>query len=168
MVHPELRKKVVLLIEKCKEEGISIRVTSDVRDCNEQNTYYYGGTSNAFGSEYQSYHQWRLAFDVCIVSNTLEGCYDKELLMRVGEIGKSLGLEWGGDWKNFVDMPHFQLKDFGDNINYLKKLYGNPAVFADTWTFNEESLRILEEELGVGLEELVKLDSIVLVADIIG
>ncbi|MED5043304.1 LysM peptidoglycan-binding domain-containing protein, partial [Geobacillus stearothermophilus] len=27
---------------------------------------------------------------------------------RVAQIGKSLGLEWGGDWKSFPDYPHFQ------------------------------------------------------------
>ena len=26
----------------------------------------------------------------------------------LGTIGKNLGLEWGGDWKNIVDRPHFQ------------------------------------------------------------
>ena len=27
----------------------------------------------------------------------------------VGSIGKSLGLEWAGDWKRFKEYPHFQI-----------------------------------------------------------
>lgn len=27
---------------------------------------------------------------------------------RAGEVGKSVGLEWGGDWKGFKDPLHFQ------------------------------------------------------------
>jgi peptidoglycan L-alanyl-D-glutamate endopeptidase CwlK len=27
---------------------------------------------------------------------------------KAAELGKSVGLEWGGDWKGFKDMPHFQ------------------------------------------------------------
>lgn len=29
---------------------------------------------------------------------------------RIGEIGESVGLEWGGRWKPNVDRPHFQYK----------------------------------------------------------
>ncbi len=28
---------------------------------------------------------------------------------QVGKIAKKHGLEWGGDWKSFVDMPHFEV-----------------------------------------------------------
>ena len=27
---------------------------------------------------------------------------------RAAEAGRSVGLEWGGDWKGFKDIPHFQ------------------------------------------------------------
>ena len=29
------------------------------------------------------------------------------MLVRA-EAGRSVGLEWGGDWKGFKDIPHFQ------------------------------------------------------------
>lgn len=29
---------------------------------------------------------------------------------QIGEIGKSIGLEWGGDWKTLKDCDHLQLK----------------------------------------------------------
>jgi peptidoglycan L-alanyl-D-glutamate endopeptidase CwlK len=27
---------------------------------------------------------------------------------KIGEIGKSCGLEWAGDWEDFKEFPHFQ------------------------------------------------------------
>jgi len=33
---------------------------------------------------------------------------DGKLWQKVGEIGKSCGLEWAGDWKVFKEYPHFQ------------------------------------------------------------
>lgn len=33
----------------------------------------------------------------------------KEVWQRIGEIGKKYGFEWGGDWKEFQDYPHFQM-----------------------------------------------------------
>ena len=37
----------------------------------------------------------------------------RELAELIKKIAKEKGIEieWGGDWKNFIDMPHFQLKD---------------------------------------------------------
>jgi len=35
---------------------------------------------------------------------------ESPLYKEVGGIGKSLGLEWGGDWKSIVDEPHFEVK----------------------------------------------------------
>jgi peptidoglycan L-alanyl-D-glutamate endopeptidase CwlK len=31
------------------------------------------------------------------------------LWWHVGRIGKSLGLEWAGDWTKFKEFPHFQI-----------------------------------------------------------
>ena len=48
-----------------------------------------------------------LAFDIC--KNVKEQEYsDAAFFARCGAIGKSMGFEWGGDWKSFVDKPHFQ------------------------------------------------------------
>lgn len=58
---------------------------------------------------------------------------------KLGQIGRDLGLYWGGDWKSFRDCPHFQLipalwenqariindeyPQYDDKINnYLKKI----------------------------------------------
>lgn len=52
-----------------------------------------------------------------------------EILRKISSVGKSIGLEWGGDWKSIVDNPHFQLKT-GKTMSQLRALTesagGNP------------------------------------------
>lgn len=38
---------------------------------------------------------------------------------EIGEIGVSIGLEWGGNWKEFLDRPHFQYT-FGKSMDELR------------------------------------------------
>lgn len=138
--HPLLREKEKILIRECAREGIPIKVTEDVRDRATQDRYFEQGASQVSGLEYDGLHQWGVAFDICI--NVVGKAYDEDLLDRVGEIGKSLGLEWGGDWTDFVDKPHFQLKEMitedGQTVNrfsrdYLKAHFPTPKEFADSW-----------------------------------
>ena len=42
---------------------------------------------------------------------------------------KSIGLGWGGDWNNPVDMPHLYLSDWGKTPSKLKSKYGTPDKF---------------------------------------
>ena len=55
----------------------------------------------------QSNHNFGVAWDIGVFK---AGQYipESELYKKAGEIGKSLGLEWGGDWKTIQDEPHFQ------------------------------------------------------------
>lgn len=132
------------LVELSEKEGIPIRVTETVRTVKRQNKLYNKGrddegniikkekvVTNAKGEDYSSLHQWGIAFDICIDEKGSE--YDEEKLKKVGELGKSIGLEWGGDWTTFEDTPHFQLKGYGSSVQVLKDEYQNPGNFADTW-----------------------------------
>lgn len=134
--NPELEEKMNELERLCIEQGINIRITETIRSVDRQNELYAKGrttpgnvVTNAKGSDYNSMHQWGIAFDVCI--NEVENAYNIEKLRQVGEIGKSIGLEWGGDWKDFVDMPHFQLA--GYSIDELKTKYNDPGGFSNSW-----------------------------------
>ncbi|MFR3753371.1 MAG: M15 family metallopeptidase [Enterocloster sp.] len=61
------------------------------------------------------------AFD--IFRNDGAGAYNDSALFfqRVGAIGMSLGLEWGGNWKSIMDNPHFQLPDWGSSTSGIKR-----------------------------------------------
>ena len=46
-------------------------------------------------------------------------------MMSIAE-SKGIPLFWGGDWKTFVDMPHYQLQGSKDDLNILfQKLYND-------------------------------------------
>lgn len=87
----------------CAEEGIDIILTGTVRDATYQQYCKDNGSSStaAIGA-----HAFGRAFDVCI--NSKADAYNAKTFKRIGEIGKMLGLEWGGDWTSFPDEPHFQ------------------------------------------------------------
>jgi len=50
------------------------------------------------------------AFDIAFLVDGKASWADSLPWAKAGAIGRSLGLEWGGDWTSFKDRPHFQLK----------------------------------------------------------
>lgn len=123
-LHPKLKELAEKLVEECKKQNIPIIVTETYRSVERQDYLYAQGRTrsgaiitNAKGIEMSSYHQWRLAFDVCVNIKGKE--YDPVLLAKIGAMGQRLGLEWGGGWSGFKDSPHFQYT-FGLTIQDLK------------------------------------------------
>lgn len=52
-----------------------------------------------------------IAFDICILDKLDKPDWNSTNLYKLaGEIGESIGLVWGGRWKN-PDLPHFELKE---------------------------------------------------------
>lgn len=140
MCHPELQEKANRLIAECRKQGLIVKLGECFRSVAEQNTLYAQGrttsgniVTNAKGSSYSSMHQWGVAFDV--IRNDGRGAYynGDGWFSKVGKIGKALGLEWGGDWISPVDLPHFQLPQWGSTPTKLKRLYGNADNFKKTW-----------------------------------
>jgi peptidoglycan L-alanyl-D-glutamate endopeptidase CwlK len=58
----------------------------------------------------QSYHNFGLAFDIVVLDAVGKADWDASHpgWAHAGALGKSVGLEWGGDWTGFKDWPHFQ------------------------------------------------------------
>ncbi|HZG59857.1 MAG TPA: M15 family metallopeptidase [Anoxybacillus sp.] len=124
-VHPLVAAKARQLVSLAFKEGISIIITQGLRTIKEQNELYAQGrtkpgkiVTNAKGG--YSYHNFGLAFDFAVLNanGSVNWNVDKKW-HRVGAIGKSLGLEWGGDWKSFKDYPHFQYT-FGLSLANLR------------------------------------------------
>jgi len=124
-IHPTLADKARQLIAKAHEEGIDLVVTQGLRTIAEQNALYAQGrtapgkkVTNAKGGS--SYHNFGLAFDIAVRKENGDidwNCTDK--YKRAGQLGKSIGLEWGGDFKSIKDTPHFQLT-FGLTLSQLR------------------------------------------------
>lgn len=115
-LHPRVKSLCEQFIEKCKESGINVTITSTYRDNESQNDLYAQGrtkpgkrVTNAKGG--QSIHNYKLAFDFVPVTNGKAIWNDEALWNKCGAIGQSLGLEWGGSWKTFKDKPHMQFTD---------------------------------------------------------
>ena len=140
-IHPCLSYKIDLLLKKCNKQGIYIIITEGFRTVEYQDKLYAQGrttqgkiVTNAKGKDYQSQHQWGIAFDIAI--NDTKLLYDVATLKKVANIAKSkgVGLAWGGDWVSPVDMPHFYLGKWGDTTSKLKAKYGTPDKFRLYWT----------------------------------
>lgn len=139
-LHPELQQKVAGLQALCKKNGLKIGIGECLRTVEEQDALYAQGrtmpgkkVTNAKGSTYSSQHQWGIAVDFyrndgAGAFNTSGGFFEK-----VGALAKTLGLGWGGDWKSPVDRPHLYLPQWGSTAAVLKKQYGTPGRFRETW-----------------------------------
>jgi len=126
LLKPKVKRLAEELIKSCKKEKIKIIITQTLRTKAEQDNLYAQGrttkgdiVTNAKGG--YSFHNYGVAFDFCPVVDGKPAWKDKKLFKKVGELGVLLGLEWGGNWKTFKDLPHFQytgghtLKDFRIN-----------------------------------------------------
>jgi len=110
---PQVKTRVEAFIKACKAENIDLLITSTYRDNESQNALYAqgrtaGGSIVTNAKAGQSFHNWRCAVDVVPIVNGKAVWNDVNTWARIGVIGKSVGLEWAGDWKKFKEFPHFQ------------------------------------------------------------
>ncbi|MEW4371766.1 M15 family metallopeptidase [Paenibacillus kandeliae] len=118
------------LVEMAYKRGVYIIITEALRTIEYQNSLYAKGrdstgkvinrslvVTNARGG--YSNHNFGYAFDFALLMqdgrtvkwDTLRDD-DKDSLPDWSEVvieAKKLGLEWGGDWRSFVDLPHLQM-----------------------------------------------------------
>lgn len=102
------------LLEVAAESGIKLILTSTYRDHEKQQALYDQGRTTpgkivTNAKPGQSFHNWRVAFDVVPVENGKAIWDNNGLWNKIGALGRDMGLEWGGDWTSFKDKPHFQL-----------------------------------------------------------
>lgn len=111
-LHPVVAEKARALLALAASEGVHLLITSTLRTFEEQAAVYAQGrtrpgkrVTNARPG--QSWHNFGLAFDVVPL---VEGkpVWNSCHWNRIGELGRSLGLTWGGDFRSFKDRPHFE------------------------------------------------------------
>jgi hypothetical protein len=129
-LHPYVRYLAEKFIEECKNQGIEVLIYCTYRSKEEQNKFYAKGRStagkivtNAKGG--YSYHNYGLAFD-CVPVIDYKAQWDRvDLYEKIGAIGESIGLKWGGHFKGFTDRPHFQ---WSNNLRIKHLLKGKKPV----------------------------------------
>jgi peptidoglycan L-alanyl-D-glutamate endopeptidase CwlK len=112
--------------------GVVVKVICGTRTYAEQTALYAQGRTTpgpivTDAPAGYSNHNFGIAFDVGIF-NRGEYLDDSSFYMKIGTLGRSQGLEWGGDWIGFTDEPHFQLPYPGTLAE------ARASVAAGTWS----------------------------------
>lgn len=110
---PDTKAKMMDFQARCARAGCPIIFTSTYRDHESQNELYAQGrtkpgtiVTKAKGGE--SFHNYRVAADYVPVVNGKALWGNDKLWAQTGAIAVECGLEWGGNWTSFKDMPHVQ------------------------------------------------------------
>jgi peptidoglycan L-alanyl-D-glutamate endopeptidase CwlK len=152
-IHPTLAAAITSLIGVLAQNGLQIEVVQGLRTFAEQDALFAQGRSRpgpivtrARGG--QSNHNYGLAVDV-VPFNNGQPNWNAPLGVwtTIGSEAEKMGMEWGGDWKKFVDKPHIQLP--GMSVAECLSLYRKAGNKLDlVWA--EASRRLLGALAGVG------------------
>jgi len=127
-----VRRQANLVVDKMAQLGYTVHVFKGFRSKERQNELYRQGrtesgniVTNAKGGE--SFHNYGVAVDI-VFGPEGEPSWDPKMPWKtLGKVGKEFGFEWGGDWKGFSDLPHFEMtlgytvEDFKNKkVNYTK------------------------------------------------
>lgn len=107
-VHPDLVKVVKLTITR---SPLDFSITEGVRTIERQRELVEQKKSRTMNSR----HIKGEAVDICVLIDG-KADWNIENYRKVADVFKSCAIElgvritWGGDWKSFVDGPHFQIE----------------------------------------------------------
>ena len=109
---PNAQRACNLFLEECKRQGLNVLITETYRSQERQDYLYAQGRTrkgNKVTWTRYSRHTSRRAWDIC---KNLKGheYTDTEFFNKCGEIARSLGITWGGDWST-PDRPHFEVSE---------------------------------------------------------
>jgi peptidoglycan L-alanyl-D-glutamate endopeptidase CwlK len=116
-LHPKAQEKAREFLKELKGanffDGVVVKIISGTRTYAEQAEIYAQGRTKpgrivTKAGPGRSNHNFGTAWDVGLFNDS-DYLDDSPLYKEVGKVGKSLGLEWGGDWRSIIDEPHFQL-----------------------------------------------------------
>ena len=136
-VNPLLAERGRTMLDRCAQAGLELLVTQGLRTWVEQDALFAQGrtapgkiVTNARGGE--SYHNFGLAFDILVLDAMGKAEWDPAHpgWDQAATVGKSLGLEWGGDWLTIKDRPHFQYTG-GLSLERCRELF--PGGLAAIW-----------------------------------
>lgn len=112
-LHPKVQELCLNFIQRCKDDGIDVIITSTYRDKESQNALYAQGrtlpgkrVTNAKGG--QSFHNYRVAFDFAPILHGKPLWDDLKMFEHCGTLAELTGLEWAGRWVKMKEMAHCQ------------------------------------------------------------
>jgi peptidoglycan LD-endopeptidase CwlK len=130
-LHPAVRAEMLKIVSECDlalTGKAKVRITQGLRTFKEQNDLYAIGrtqpgkkVTNAKGG--QSIHNYGFAVDICLVIDGKTASWDTVKdwdndqvadWYECVKIFAKYGWDWGGNWKKFKDLPHFDKRGFND------------------------------------------------------
>ena len=152
-LHPSIRLDVSNLIEKINTKVLTgrakVRIAQGLRTFAEQDALYAQGrtkpgkkVTNAKAG--QSIHNYGLAVDIVLILDGKTASWDEKSdfdkdqqsdWMEVVTEFKRAGFSWGGDWRTFKDMPHFE-KTSGLSLKQIQDKYKNKDFIKGTTYIN--------------------------------
>lgn len=110
------------------ERGLELRIICGTRSYAEQDKLYNKRprVTNARGG--YSMHNFGIAFDIGIFQNgkyidDVSKTADKDYIELHTACGSPQGMEWGGEWKNITDYPHYQMSRWGSGAAKLRAIF---------------------------------------------
>lgn len=104
---------VEVMTEALKTSPHDFGITEGLRSLQLQKIYVSRGKSRTMNSKHLTGH----AVDIVVYDENGEVTWDLKYYREVAEHVKKVSFQlqipitWGGDWKSFVDGPHFELKE---------------------------------------------------------
>ena len=148
-LHPSVRAEVTQIIQACDQAltgRAKVRITQGLRTFKEQDDLFALGrtrinpqgktakkplgnrVTQAKGG--QSVHNYGFAVDICLIIDGKTASWDTAKdwdndtvadWYECVKIFAKFGWEWGGNWKNFKDFPHFEKKGFNNWRQLIKR-----------------------------------------------
>lgn len=119
---PDTRERAQAFLAAAKDAGLEVVVGSTLRSCADQGTstapVNVNGMQLKRAPGCRSWHTWGRAFDVTLIDAS------PERYASLGALGKTFGLQWGGDFKTNFDPIHFQ---FSGGLD-IQKLCPDPLA----------------------------------------
>lgn len=143
-LHPFIKDEVKKLVDTINTSVLTgtakVRIAQGLRTFAEQDILYKQRpkVTNAKGGD--SIHNYGLAIDIVLVidgktaSWDVKKDFDKDAQsdwMEVVQVFKKAGYSWGGDWRTFKDMPHFE-KTKGLTLQQIKTKFANKDFIPGT------------------------------------
>lgn len=107
------------LIARCAEQGIPVLIVDTLRTLKEQEEFLKKGISWTMNSKHLTGNAIDIApYEIYQLHgpDKLQWNAADPVWQKIGFIGKSLGLIWGGDWKQ-KDLGHFEMAVESSNSN---------------------------------------------------
>lgn len=146
-LHPSVRNEMKKIIENCNASltgKAQVRITQSLRTFEEQDVLYQQGRTkpgkkitNAKAGK--SIHNYGFAVDICLIINGNTASWDaakdwdNDQIADWYECVKIFaihGWEWGGNWKTFKDLPHFEKRGYNSwqKLSKLKRDVNNYVI----------------------------------------